>query len=113
MTTLTKEALKSEIINNFNVNNYEATDTDIKMVAHIMAVEDKSLEETVYEYIRIDSKTNRLMHKGWIVFDTYYFASDDDALDFLQDNDINSFDEISCDDEYTYYTDWWEGEIPA
>ena len=51
MNTLTKEALKSEVINNFNVDNYEATDTDIKMVAHIMAVEGKNLEETVYEYI--------------------------------------------------------------
>lgn len=113
MNTLTKEALKVEVIDNFGFDDYEPNEADIKMVSHIMVTENKSLEETVDEYIRLDSKTNRLMHKGWLVFDTYYFANDEDALAFLKDNGINSFDEISCDDEYTYYTDWWEGEIPA
>ncbi len=113
MSTLTKEALKAEVIATLG-DGYEPNEADIKMVAHIMEAENKDLEDIIWCHVRLDSITKRLMHKGWFAFDEYYFADDDTALDFLKNRGIKNVAEMDINrNEYLHYQQWWPGEIPA
>lgn len=113
MSTLTKEALKAAVIATLG-DDYEPNVTDIKMVLYIMEAENKDLEDTIWCHIRLDSKTKRLMHKGWFLFDEYYFSDDDNALEFLKQKGIDGLDEMDIKhNQYMHYNQWWSGEIPA
>lgn len=113
MNTLTKEALKAEVIATLG-DDYEPNEADIKMVSHIMEAENKNLEAAIWGHVRLDSKTKRLMHKGWFVFDEYYFADGDNALDFLKKQGIKNLDSMDINrNQYTHYNEWWKGEMPA
>ena len=112
MSELNKETLKAAFHEVFYLEDFEPTDADVKMVSHIMSVESKSALDVLDEYIRLDSKTKRLMHRGWIIFGSYYYENDQDALKTLQEHGVAGFHELDGEDGESYHTDWWEGEIP-
>ena len=112
MGTTTKQEL-TELVNDHHDPEFVASDEDMKMVQHIIKCENTTAEEVVDIYVRVDTKTKNLLHKGWILYGDEYYGSDEDALESLREVGVMGFHELDDDNPDSYYTDWWEGEIPA
>lgn len=120
-TQFTTKSVTTLIRENLHVSDdWQATDADVAIVQ--MVFDDKKpcdeevIEETLNEFVRIDTKTTRLLINGYMLFDgDAYFANEADAVEYLNANGFAcaTFNEAyeasergELDD--TYMTDWYE-----
>lgn len=125
METLDKIAIEALVRNSVNnseelPDNWEMNEEDVKLVGVIFSEKapktDAEKEELLSDFVRIDSKTHRLMIAGMMIFGgAAYFVDVEDAVEYLNANGVECKDfceayELSerGEIEDTFYTEWYE-----
>ena len=97
-------------------------DSEVDLISEIMearavdATDSEALGDAVSEYLRVDTKTKRILIKGHVVWDgEAYFAEEADAVAYLNENgfactSFNEAFEAAENGEMSdcYETDWYE-----
>lgn len=120
-TQLNRKSVTELVRENLHVKEaWRPTERDCNIIQMILddkkPTDEDEIEETLNEFIRIDSKTDRLLINGYMVSDgDAYFANEADAVEYLNANgfECTTFNEAyeasergELDD--TFMTDWYE-----